>query len=303
VGIRLATVMPDKIVPGRNVQVTDFHRRQQYLKSLQMKDAHSIGPGKIIRRKQDGSLEYLRDDLTIEEPLEIRIGRKTLATTMRTPGHDDELAAGFLVSEAIVREPREIAGISETRDNVVIVDLAAGVKVKLNSAQRFGTISSSCGLCGKTSIDAIRQNFPPIRSTSIRIDFHTLLALPEKLRRAQSDFALTGGIHAAGIFDLNGEPKIVREDIGRHNAMDKAIGRAFLDDQLPLDRHLLFVSGRASFEIVQKALAAGIPIIAAVSAPSSLAVDFARENNQTLIGFLRPPSLNIYSHIERLILS
>jgi FdhD protein len=175
--------------------------------------------------------------------------------------------------------------------------------VKLNSAQRFGTISSSCGLCGKTSIDAIRQNFPPIRSTSIRIDFHTLLALPEKLRKAQSDFALTGGIHAAGIFDLNGEPKIVREDIGRHNAMDKAIGRAFLDDQLPLDRHLLFVSGRASFEIVQKALAAGIPIIAAVSAPSSLAVDFACENNQTLIGFLRPPSLNIYSHIERLILS
>ncbi len=287
--VRLASVMPDKIVPRRNVQVTDFHRRQQYLKSLQMKDAHSIGPGKIIRRKQDGSLEYLRDDLTIEEPLEIRIGRKTLATTMRTPGHDDELAAGFLVSEAIVREPREIAGISETRDSIVIVDLAAGVKVKLNSVQRFGTISSSCGLCGKTSIDAIRQNFPPIRSTSIRIDIDALLLLPEKLREAQSDFARTGGIHAAGIFDLNGEPKIVREDIGRHNAADKAIGRAFLDDQLPLDRHLLLVSGRASFEIMQKALAAGIPIVAAVSAPSSLAMEFARESNQTLIGFLRPP--------------
>ena len=302
VRVRLATVMPDKIVPPRNVQVTDFHRRSQYLKSLQMKEAHSIGAGKIIRRKGDGSLEYLRDDLTIEEPLEIRIGRKTLATTMRTPGHDDELAAGFLVSEAIVRESREIAGISETRDNVVIVDLAAGMKVKLNSAQRFGTISSSCGLCGKTSIDAIRQNFPPIKSANVRIKIGTLLSLQEKLRKAQSDFARTGGIHAAGIFDLNGELKIVREDIGRHNAVDKAIGRAFLDDQLPLDRYLLLVSGRASFEIVQKALAGGIPIVAAVSAPSSLAVDFARESNQTLIGFLRPPAFNIYSHVERVIL-
>ena len=294
--------MSDKIVPRRNVQVTDFHRRQQYLKSLQMKDAHSIGPGKIIRRKQDGSLEYLRDDLTIEEPLEIRIGRKTLATTMRTPGHDDELAAGFLVSEAIVREPREIAGISETRDNVVIVDLAAGVKVKLNSVQRFGTISSSCGICGKSSIDAIRQNFPAIKSVNARIHIDTLLSLPRKLREAQIDFARTGGIHAAGIFDVNGEPKIVREDIGRHNAADKAIGRAFLDDQLPLDRHLLLVSGRASFEIMQKALAAGIPIVASVSAPSTLAMEFARESNQTLIGFLRPPSFNVYSHVERVIL-
>ena len=294
--------MPDKIVPRRNVQVTDFHRQQQYLKSLQMKDAHSIGPGKIIRRKQDGSLEYLRDDLTVEEPLEIRIGRKTLATTMRTPGHDDELAAGFLVSEAIVREPREIAGISETRDNSVIVNLAAGVKVKLNSAQRFGTISSSCGLCGKTSIDAIRQNFPAIKSVNVRIHIDILLSLSIKLREAQSDFARTGGIHAAGIFDVNGELKIAREDIGRHNAVDKAIGRAFLDDQLPLDRHLLLVSGRASFEIMQKALAAGIPIVAAVSAPSSLAMEFARESNQTLIGFLRPPSFNIYSHVERVIL-
>ena len=267
-----------------------------------MKDAHSIGPGKIIRRKNDGSLEYLHDDLTIEEPLEIRIGRKTLATTMRTPGHDDELAAGFLVSEAIVREPREIAGVSEARDNVVIVNLATGVKVKLNLAQRFGTISSSCGLCGKTSIDAIRQNFPAIKSVNVRIHIDTLLSLPRKLREAQSDFARTGGIHAAGIFDVNGELKIVREDIGRHNAVDKAIGRAFLDGSLALGRHLLVVSGRASFEILQKALAAGIPIVAAVSAPSSLAVDFARESNQTLIGFLRPPAFNIYSHVERVIL-
>ncbi|HEU0274595.1 MAG TPA: formate dehydrogenase accessory sulfurtransferase FdhD [Candidatus Udaeobacter sp.] len=267
-----------------------------------MKEPHSVGPGRIIRRKQDGSLEYFRDDLTIEEPLEIRIGRKSVATTMRTPGHDNELAVGFLVSEAIVHDRNAIAKISADRDNRIVVSLAEGVRPRLDSAKRFGTISSSCGLCGKTNVEEIRQNFPAIKSASVRIDLETLLSLPEKLRRAQSDFTRTGGIHAAGIFDLNGASEIVREDIGRHNAVDKAIGRAFLDDLVPLDRHLLLVSGRASFEIVQKALAAGIPIIAAVSAPSTLAVDFARESNQTLIGFLRPPSFNIYSHVERVML-
>ncbi|PYJ04035.1 MAG: formate dehydrogenase accessory sulfurtransferase FdhD [Verrucomicrobia bacterium] len=263
----------------------------------------SIDSQKIIRRKRDGELEYLPDDLTIEEPLELRIGRKTLATTMRTPGHDEELAAGFLVSEAIVRARDEIARISADRDNRVIIDLKEGVKLKLNSTKRFGTISSSCGLCGKTNIGAIRQNFPPITSKAIRIDIETLLSLPEKLRNAQSDFARTGGIHAAGIFDVKGELKVAREDIGRHNAVDKAIGRAFLDGRLPLDEHLLLVSGRASLEIIQKALAAGIPVIAAVSAPSTLAVSFARQGNQTLIGFLRPPSFNIYAHVERVILA
>jgi FdhD protein len=300
--VRLATMMAHEIVSRRNVQVTDFHRLQQYLKSSVMKEVPSIGPGRIIRRRQDGSLEYLRDDLTIEEPLEIRIGDKPLATTMRTPGHDDELAAGFLVSEAIVHDRSAIAGISLDGDNRVIVGLAEGVKLKLNSAQRFGTISSSCGLCGKTSIDEIRQNFSAIESANVRIDIETVLSLPEKLGKTQSDFARTGGIHAAGIFESSGELKTVREDIGRHNAVDKAIGRAFLDGLLPLNRHILLVSGRASFEIVQKALAAGIPIVAAVSAPSTLAADFARESNQTLIGFLRPPSFNIYSHIERVIL-
>ena len=261
-----------------------------------------IGSQKIIRRKRDGELEYLPDDLTIEEPLEIRVGRKPIATTMRTPGHDEELAAGFLLSEGIVRDRDQIANISVSGDNRVVVEFTAGVKSKLHSARRFGTISSSCGLCGKTSIDAIRQNFPAVRSTDIRIDIETLLSLPEKLRNAQSDFARTGGIHAAGIFGVDGKLQIAREDIGRHNAVDKTIGRAFLDEQLPLERHLLLVSGRASFEIIQKALAAGIPIVAAVSAPSSLAVELARDSNQTLIGFLRPPSFNIYTHIERVIL-
>src|SRR5207253_9605661 len=217
VGVRLPTVMTNEIVSWRNVQVTDFHRLQQYLKSSLMKEVPSIGPGRIIRRKRDGSLEYLHDDLTIEEPLEIRIGDKPLATTMRTPRHDDELAAGFLVSEAIVRRCNQIVKISVANQNTVIVDLDEGVKPKLGSAQRFGTISSSCGICGKNSIEAIRQHFPPIRATALRIDIPTLLSFPERLRQAQSDFARTGGIHAAGIFEIGGDLEIVREDIGRHN--------------------------------------------------------------------------------------
>ena len=261
-----------------------------------------IGSQKIIRRKRDGELEYLPDELTIEEPLEIRVGRKPIATTMRTPGHDEELAAGFLLSEGVVRDRDQIASVLAGGDNRVVVALTDDVKLKLKSTKRFGTISSSCGLCGKTSIDAIRQNFPAIGSTDIRIDIETLLSLPGTLRNAQSDFARTGGIHAAGIFGVDGKLEIAREDIGRHNAVDKAVGRAFLDELLPLERHLLLVSGRASFEIIQKALAAGIPIVAAVSAPSSLAVEFARANNQTLICFLRPPSFYIYTHIERVIL-
>ena len=261
-----------------------------------------IGSQKIIRRKRDGELEYLPDDLTIEEPLEICVGRKPMATTMRTPGHDEELATGFLLSEGIVQDRDQIASVSMRDDNRVVVEPGDGVKLKLNTAKRFGTISSSCGLCGKANIDAIRQNFPAVRSTEIRIHIETLLSLPEKLRSAQSDFARTGGIHAAGIFGSDGKLKIAREDVGRHNAVDKAVGRAFLDELLPLDRHVLLVSGRASFEIVQKALAAGIPMVAAVSAPSSLAVGLARDSNQTLIGFLRPPTFNIYTHIERVIL-
>src|SRR5438128_7571754 len=184
-----------------------------------------IGPGQIIRRTGDGSLEYERDELTVEEPLEIRIGDKPVATTMRTPGHDEELAAGFLLSEAIVRVADKIDNFSRpkaarNRENIVTVGLAGGTKIKLNPPQRFGTISSSCGLCGKESIDAIRQNFPPISlpatasaeagSKSIRMDIETLLRLPTDLRANQSEFARTGGIHAAGIFDSAGNPLIVR---------------------------------------------------------------------------------------------
>jgi FdhD protein len=267
-----------------------------------------IGAGQIIRRKQDGALEYDRDDLTIEEPLEIRIGRKTVATTMRTPGHDEELAVGFLVSEGLVREAGAITGFSRPgespeRDNIISVALAAGLKINLGSAKRFGTISSSCGLCGKNSIASIRQNFPAISSSKgKRVAIETLLALPPLLHEQQGDFSRTGGIHAAGLFDFDGTPLIIREDIGRHNAVDKVIGRAFLDANLPLHRQILLVSGRASFEIMQKALAGGIPIVASVSAPSTLAMNFARECGQTLVGFLRPPSFNIYAHAERIVL-
>jgi FdhD protein len=261
-----------------------------------------IGVGSIIRRKGNGDHECVTDEVAIEEPLEIRIGAATIATTMRTPGHDEELAAGFLLSEGIIRTREDIRATSRPADNIVEVELAATVKFTPGASQRFGTITSSCGLCGKTSIDAIRQNFPAIDfvTDGMRIAETMLLDLPDKLRRAQGNFARTGGIHAAGIFGAQGEPIVAREDIGRHNAVDKAVGRALLDGLLPLKAAVLMVSGRSSLEIVQKALAARIAVVAAVSAPSSLAVNFARECGQTLVGFLRPPTFNVYSHIQRI---
>jgi FdhD protein len=268
-------------------------------------EEQGIGAGSVIRRKADGGYQCVTDEVTIEEPLEIRIGQDPLAVTMRTPGNDEELAAGFLLSEGIVRARADLREITRCTlpasvGNVLNVTLATTARFTPAAAHRFGTISTSCGLCGKTSIEFIRQQLPPIDSSArVRIDEGTLLELPGRLRNAQGNFARTGGIHAAGIFDLTGNLVVVREDIGRHNAVDKAIGRVFLDGLLPLDRHIMLVSGRSSLEIVQKALAAGIPIVAAVSAPSSLAVNFARECGQTLIGFLRPPTFNIYSHIER----
>lgn len=263
-----------------------------------------IGAGSIVRRKENGEHECVTDEVAIEEPLEIRIGGQPIATTMRTPGHDEELAAGFLLSEAVVRSRPDLSYVSSAADNVIEVELAPNVNFKSAAMERFGTISSSCGLCGKTSIEFIRQRFPPINFAMdpMRISEAILLDLPAKLRAGQGNFARTGGIHAAGIFDVQGAAIVVREDIGRHNAVDKAIGRAFLDGLLPLNAHVLVVSGRSSFEIVQKALAAGIPIVAAVSAPSSLAINFARECGQTLIGFLRPPTFNVYSHVGRVAL-
>jgi FdhD protein len=262
-----------------------------------------IGAGSIIRRTANGHHECVTDEVAVEEPLGIRIRGSAIATTMRTPGNDEELAAGFLLSEAIVQTRADLRAFSRPSENIIDVELAPAVKFTPAATERFGTITSSCGLCGKTSIDFIRQRFSSIDFTTdpTRIAEKILLELPERLRAGQGNFARTGGIHAAGIFDTSGSALVVREDIGRHNAVDKAIGRTYLDGLLPLSRHVLVVSGRSSFEIVQKALAAGIPIVAAVSAPSSLAINFARECGQTLIGFLRPSTFNVYSHIERVV--
>ena len=271
-------------------------------------DPKTLGAGTIVRRKTDGTFECVTDEVTAEEPLEIRLGDAPLAITMRTPGNDEELAAGFLLSEGIIRAKSDLAALAhpafpDSPGNVINIALASTRNLTglTGQVRRHGTISSSCGLCGKTSIDAIRREFPPLEPvSSLRISVSQLLELPERLRREQKTFARTGGIHAAAIFDLTSDRVILREDVGRHNAVDKAIGRALLDNLLPLSHHVLMVSGRSSLEIMQKALAAGIPIVAAVSAPSTLAVNFAREAGQTLIGFLRPPTFNVYSHVERL---
>jgi len=225
---------------------------------------------------------------------------------MRTPGHDEELAAGFLLSEGIVRKREDLREITPSVlpgsfGNIVNVSLSSNVNFYPAAAHRFGTISSSCGLCGKTSIEFIRQQFPPLPSKdTLFLRIEQLLQMPDRFRHGQKNFGRTGGLHAAGIFGKTGSPVILREDVGRHNAVDKVIGRAFLDKLLPLRDHILLVSGRTSLEIVQKALAAGISMIASVSAPSTLAINFARDVGQTLIGFLRPPTFNVYAHIERL---
>ena len=247
------------------------------------------------------------DRVTVEEPLEIRVGGQTLAVTMRTPGHDFELAAGFLVAEGVVSRAEEILRIEHCREvrspeeegNVVIVRTSAPAAGALDRARRLTLTTSSCGLCGKGSIEAVRGSFPRIPD-GVALDPAVLAALPDRLRREQAAFRETGGLHAAGIFSLTGEPKVVREDVGRHNAVDKAIGALFLSGEVPLSESVLLVSGRASFEIVQKALAAGIPIVAAVSAPSSLAVDLARDSGMTLVGFLRGAQFNVYSGADRL---
>jgi FdhD protein len=244
------------------------------------------------------------DELAREEPLEIRVDDRAVAVTMRTPGHDEELAAGFLVSEGLIDRREQVVNTAthprNADRNVIGVFLADGVEIDFQRLTRHTFVSSSCGLCGKASIESVRRQFPPI-NRPVRVLAETLLALPETLRRAQTTFARTGGLHAAGLFDLDGNLLMLREDIGRHNAVDKVLGRSFLDGRLPLDRHILVVSGRASFEIIQKALAGRLPIVVAVSAPSSLAVEFARASRQTLAGFVRGERMNIYSGYKRIV--
>jgi FdhD protein len=263
----------------------------------------------------EGDRVERRDDLlAAEEPLEMRVSveeggrraRHSVAVTMRTPGHDFQLAAGFFLSEGIVAGREEIAGIAyceageEAERNVVEVALRPGVPFDPARFSRNVYTTSSCGVCGKTSIDLVRAQCPARPLGRERIAPEVLLALPDALRRAQPVFARTGGLHAAGLFDAAGMLILQHEDVGRHNALDKVIGRLLLDGALPASDRILLVSGRASFELVQKAIAAGIPILAAVGAPSSLAVELAREAGLTLAGFLRDGRFNVYSGEERI---
>ena len=249
---------------------------------------------------EDGRIRSLQDSLAAEEPLEIRIGGVPLTVTMRTPGHDLELAAGFLLTEGIIRSADQIASLragvpeSGVRSNVMDVELI-NTDFEPESLRRNFFSASSCGICGKASIDAIRVRGLQTLDAGFRIDPEVLCRLPEALRSEQAVFSRTGGLHAAALFDSSGQLLALREDIGRHNAVDKIAGWALLQNSLPLSRCVMLVSGRGGFEIVQKALAAGIPILASVSAPSSLAVKLARELGMTLVGFLRGRRFVIYS--------
>lgn len=261
------------------------------------------------------------DVLAVEEPLEIRIGfpdgaHRAISITMRTPGDDGELAAGFLFTEGIIRSPDQIRQIrhcglkigkqkttvdraAALNSNTIRVDLADNIDLDLKSLERHFYTTSSCGVCGKSSIDALQTKAASLSADTIRISSDFVHNLPDRLRLAQDVFDKTGGLHASALFNVDGELELLREDVGRHNALDKVIGAKFLNGELPLANKILLVSGRASFELVQKALMAGIPILAAVGAPSSLAVELATEFGMTLVGFVRDGSFNVYSGAHR----
>jgi FdhD protein len=281
-----------------------------------MTRAKNKTPAQVVR-VENGEVTNRLDYLATEEPLELRLiagpnkqtqYKQTLAVTMRTPGNDFELAAGFLLSEGIIQKRDDIKRISycvdkelteEQRYNVVNVLLTANELPDLVRLERHFQVSSSCGVCGKASLESLEnRNIQKIES-SLRVSSELICELPEKLRKSQGLFDITGGLHAVALFDANGNLLALREDVGRHNAMDKLLGWALLENLLPLSSHIVLVSGRASFELAQKALVAGIPIFCAVSAPSSLAVDLARRFNMTLIGFLRGERFNIYTHQGR----
>ncbi|MEH0541662.1 formate dehydrogenase accessory sulfurtransferase FdhD [Streptomyces sp. B21-105] len=264
-----------------------------------------------VLRIRDGAPSTRPDTLVVEEPMEIRLGGRPLAVTMRTPGDDFALAAGFLVSEGVVSRASDVASIvycaGATQDggntyNVVDVRLAPGVQLPDITLERNVYTTSSCGLCGKASLDAVRTTalWPIADTPPVRVTPGLLAGLPDRLRAAQQVFDRTGGLHAAGLFSPEGDLLDLREDIGRHNAVDKVVGRALRSGELPLSRTVLLVSGRASFELAQKAVMAGIPVLAAVSAPSSLAVDLATETGLTLVGFLRGGSMNVYAGEHRI---
>jgi FdhD protein len=253
----------------------------------------------LILRWNGESAHEQDDDLAEEEPLEICVRGHAVSVTMRTPGQYAELAAGFLLTEGIIRGPRDVLRIEHCdrneNGNVLNVLLAPLVPVDFERLTRHVFASSSCGLCGKATIDSIQGQFPPVQS-DMQMDAELLASLPQQMRAAQETFNRTGGLHAAALFDTDGKLIVLREDVGRHNAVGKVVGYCLLHGPFPLDRHILLVFGRSSFEIMQKALAARVPIVAAVSAPSSLAATFALESGQTLIGFLRYRRMNVYAN-------
>jgi FdhD protein len=257
-----------------------------------------------VLRYQAGEVRQATDELAEEEPLEIRVRGRAVTVTMRTPGNDAELAAGFLLTEGMIRRRADVLRIEacpqSAEGNRIDVLLAAEVAVDFERLTRHVFASSSCGLCGKATIESIRGQFARVES-NVTVGADVLQAMPEQMRAAQSTFARTGGLHAAALFEPGGKLLAVREDVGRHNAVDKVLGLALLSGWLPLERHVMLVSGRSSFEIMQKALAAGVAIVAAVSAPSSLAVAFAQESGQTLVGFLREGRMNVYAHAGRVL--
>ncbi|MEV4640279.1 formate dehydrogenase accessory sulfurtransferase FdhD [Actinoplanes sp. NPDC049548] len=263
----------------------------------------------VVRIDLDGTAGPRRrpDDLAAEEPLEIRLRKEPLAVTMRTPGQDIDLAMGFLLSEGVIRTASDVvtaqlcAGTDTPNTyNVVDVVLGSHVPPPVTDPSRNFYTTSSCGVCGKASIDAVRTRSPfDVAADESGVEARTLAELPDKLRAAQRTFDRTGGLHAAGLFTADGELVVLREDVGRHNAVDKVVGWAVREDRLPLTGHVLLVSGRASFELTQKAWMAGIPLLAAVSAPSTLAAELADEAGMTLVGFLRGRSMNVYTGSQR----
>jgi FdhD protein len=291
-------------------------------------------PVTVRRITLPGSAVTTEDVTAREEPLEIRVEGRSVAVVMRTPGHDEELVAGFLVSEGVITSARDVLEISQCPStgnkygNVVDVLLAGSAVVNWDSLTRHVFSASSCGICGKTSIESVFQRFPVLKASAqcsvlsaqsdqeipgsatehcelttehsvFSVSPALLASLPAKLRASQATFTQTGGLHASAIFDEHGEMLVLREDVGRHNALDKVLGWALQRRLLPFQRHILLVSGRVSFELMQKALAAGVPIVAAISAPSSLAVQFADDSGQTLVGFLRGETMNVYTHPDR----
>jgi FdhD protein len=268
-----------------------------------------------VRVVEDGKMRVKPDTLATEEPMEIRLitggERQTVAVTMRTPGADFELAAGFLYGEGIVKSSDDIAKISYCVDadldaaqqyNIVNVELRGGREYDLRPLERHFYTSSACGVCGKASLEQLELRGCPVALPGPEVTPETLYSLPEKLREAQGLFDATGGLHAAALFDEEGNLLALREDVGRHNATDKLVGWAMLENRLPLSGHIVMVSGRSSFEILQKCLTAGVPFVCAISAPSSLAVDVAREFGMTLVGFLRDRRFNVYAGKERVAL-